>query len=158
MIGLPVPTAGPHARPSRRRSSSSCCCIPVIAAGFGFYTRGFGALWRLSPNMDSLVALGTLAAFCYSAVTIVELSMGIHASAEVYFESVGVIITLIMLGKYLETRAKGRTGRAVRKLMELTPKRRPCCATAKRSRSPSRRCRPGTACLCAAANASRSTA
>jgi Cu+-exporting ATPase len=123
MIGLPVPAALDHMRaPLAASVVQLVLCIPVIAAGFGFYTRGFGALWRLSPNMDSLVALGTLAAFCYSAVTIVELSMGIHASAEVYFESVGVIITLIMLGKYLEARAKGRTGRAVRKLMELTPK------------------------------------
>ena len=123
MIGLPVPAVADRMRaPLVAAVVQLVLCIPVIVAGFGFYTRGFGALFRLSPNMDSLVALGTLAAFGYSAVTVVGLMTGAAMSAEVYFESVGVIITLVMLGKYLEARAKGRTGRAVRKLMELSPK------------------------------------
>lgn len=97
--------------------------IPVIIAGFRFFTSGFPKLFRLHPNMDSLVAVGTTAAFAYSIYSTVQIFMGdIHAVHHLYFESAAIIITLVMLGKFLETRSKSRTGEAVRQLSSLAPK------------------------------------
>ena len=95
----------------------------VMAAGFSFYTVGFKNLFRLKPNMDSLVALGTSAAFLYSlAESIKVLSGEMHAAHNLYFESVAVIIALVKLGKYLEMRSIGKAGEAVKKLLDMTPK------------------------------------
>ncbi|MDR2606009.1 MAG: heavy metal translocating P-type ATPase, partial [Oscillospiraceae bacterium] len=91
--------------------------LPVIAVGYRFYTAGFKALIHLSPNMDSLIAVGTGAAFIYSSVNL--LNGNYHS---LYFETAGVIITLILLGKSLEAVSKGRTGDAIKKLMGLAPK------------------------------------
>jgi len=97
--------------------------IPVIAVGYKFYTIGFKALWQRSPNMDSLIAIGTTAAVIYSVYNVFEIASGNFQAVEsLYFETAGVIITLILLGKSLEAVSKGRTSEAIKKLMGLTPK------------------------------------
>lgn len=97
--------------------------IPILIAGFGFYTRGYAALFRLAPNMDSLVAVSTTAALGYSLYSTVLIALGdMHAAHRLYFESAGVIIALILLGKFLESRSRGKTGEAIRALMSLAPK------------------------------------
>lgn len=97
--------------------------LPVMLAGINFYINGFRNLIKLNPNMDSLVAVSTSAAFIYSLVGTVQAFFGdYHAVHRLYFESVGVIIALILLGKFLEARSKGKTGEAIRALMSLTPK------------------------------------
>ena len=97
--------------------------IPIMGIGYKFYTVGFRSLFNLSPNMDSLIAISTSTAFLYSAWNVFRIFSGdIHAVHSLYFETSGVIITLIMLGKTLETVTKGRTGEAVKKLMDLSPK------------------------------------
>ena len=97
--------------------------IPSMIAGYKFYTVGFQALFRRSPNMDSLIAIGTSAAFLYGIYAIYEIAIGnFEYVNNLYFEAAGVIITLIMLGKYLETVTKGKTSEAIKKLMGLAPK------------------------------------
>ncbi|MDR2006164.1 MAG: heavy metal translocating P-type ATPase [Acidaminococcales bacterium] len=97
--------------------------IPVVAVGYKFYTVGFKALLQRSPNMDSLIAIGTSAAVIYSAFNVWQIASGEFALAEsLYFETAGVIITLILLGKSLEAVSKGRTSDAIKKLMGLAPK------------------------------------
>jgi Cu+-exporting ATPase len=97
--------------------------IPVIIAGYRFYTVGYKALWRRSPNMDSLIAIGTTAAVIYSLYSTWKISVGDFMYVEdLYFETAGVIITLILLGKSLEAVSKGRTSEAIKKLMGLAPK------------------------------------
>ncbi|MDR2601406.1 MAG: heavy metal translocating P-type ATPase [Spirochaetaceae bacterium] len=97
--------------------------IPVIIAGNKFYVSGFKNLLRRSPNMDSLIAVGTSAAFLYSLYNVIQIALGdFHAVEALYFETAGVIITLILLGKSLEAVSKGRTGEAIKRLMSLSPK------------------------------------
>ncbi|AOT69192.1 heavy metal translocating P-type ATPase [Geosporobacter ferrireducens] len=97
--------------------------IPVIIAGYKFYTVGFKAIIRRSPNMDSLIAMGTAAAVIYSIYSIYRISIyDFMYVDDLYFETAGVIITLILLGKYLEAVSKGRTSEAIKKLMGLAPK------------------------------------
>lgn len=97
--------------------------IPVIAAGYKFYTVGYKAIIRRSPNMDSLIAIGTSAAVIYSVYSTYRIYMGESMAVEgLYFESAGVIITLILLGKSLEAVSKGKTSEAIKKLMGLAPK------------------------------------
>lgn len=104
--------------------------IPVLIIGRDFYRIGGRSLIKLSPNMDSLVAVGTGAAFLYGVFVVYALAYGFsHMDMEtveryahdLYFESAGVILTLITVGKFLEARAKGKTSEAVKKLMELAP-------------------------------------
>lgn len=98
-------------------------CLPVIVAGYQFYTVGFSSLFRGRPNMDSLIAIGTTASFLYSLYSIYLIFQGDHMSAHnLYFESTATIITLVLLGKFLEMRSKGKTGDAIQKLMGLAPK------------------------------------
>ncbi|AUS97392.1 copper-translocating P-type ATPase [Clostridium thermosuccinogenes] len=97
--------------------------IPVIIAGYKFYTVGYKALIQRSPNMDSLIAIGTTAAVIYSLYSTWQISIGkFHAVEGLYFETAGVIITLILLGKSLEAVSKGKTSEAIKKLMGLAPK------------------------------------
>ncbi|GHU93667.1 copper-translocating P-type ATPase [Clostridia bacterium] len=91
--------------------------LPVIGVGYRFYFVGFRALIMRAPNMDSLIAVGTTSAFVFSLVSLIQGNF--HS---LYFETAGVIITLILLGKSLEARAKGRTSDAIKKLMRLAPK------------------------------------
>jgi len=97
--------------------------IPIIIAGNRFYTIGFKNLLRRSPNMDSLIAVGTTAAVVYSVYNLLQIAGGnFHAVESLYFETAGVIIALILLGKSLEAVSKGRTSEAIKKLMGLAPK------------------------------------
>lgn len=97
--------------------------IPVIGVGYKFYTIGFTALLQRSPNMDSLIAIGTTAAVLYSIYNTIQIANGQFKAVEsLYFETAGVIITLILLGKSLEAVSKGRTSEAIKKLMGLAPK------------------------------------
>jgi Cu+-exporting ATPase len=97
--------------------------IPVIIAGNRFYTIGFKNLLRRNPNMDSLIAVGTTAAVVYSVYNLSQIAAGNHHAVEsLYFETAGVIIALILLGKSLEAVSKGRTSEAIKKLMGLAPK------------------------------------
>ncbi|MCL2510249.1 MAG: heavy metal translocating P-type ATPase, partial [Methanomassiliicoccaceae archaeon] len=100
-----------------------CLVIPVIAAGYRFYTVGSKALLQLSPNMDSLIAIGSAAAVLYSIYNTWQIAIGFtDAVGSLYFETAGVIITLVLLGKTLEAVSKGKTSEAIIKLMELAPK------------------------------------
>lgn len=97
--------------------------IPVIIAGYRFYTVGFKAILQRSPNMDSLIAMGTSAAVVYSLYSTYRIyHTDFKYVNDLYFETAGVIITLILLGKALEAVSKGRTSEAIKKLMGLTPK------------------------------------
>lgn len=97
--------------------------IPVIGVGYKFYTIGFKALVQKSPNMDSLIAVGTTAAVIYSIYNTYQIALDHFMAVDsLYFESAGVIITLILLGKSLEAVSKGRTSEAIKKLMGLAPK------------------------------------
>ncbi|MDR2314646.1 MAG: cation transporter, partial [Spirochaetaceae bacterium] len=88
--------------------------IPIIIAGGQFYIVGFKNLFRRSPNMDSLIAVGTTAAIAYSVYNIFEIANGnFNAVDALYFETAGVIIALILLGKSLEALSKGRTSEAI---------------------------------------------
>ncbi len=97
--------------------------IPVIIAGYRFYTVGFRNLFKGSPNMDSLIGLGTGAAYLYGIYAVYRISQGaIEFVNNLYFETAGVIIALILLGKFLEALTGGKTSEAIRKLMDLSPK------------------------------------
>ena len=97
--------------------------VPVVCVGYRFYTVGFKSLFQRSPNMDSLIAVGTTAAMTFSIYNIFQIAKGNFASVDsLYFESAGVIITLILLGKSLEAVSKGKTSEAIKKLMSLAPK------------------------------------
>lgn len=97
--------------------------VPVICVGYRFYTVGFKSLFQKSPNMDSLIAVGTTAAVAFSLYNTFQIAKGnFQAVHSLYFESAGVIITLILLGKMLEAVSKGKTGEAIKKLMGLAPK------------------------------------
>jgi Cu+-exporting ATPase len=97
--------------------------LPIVCVGYKFYTVGFKALWNRSPNMDSLIAIGTSAAVIYSVINVFQIANGNFKAVEsLYFETAGVIIALILLGKSLEAVSKGRTGEAIKKLMGLAPK------------------------------------
>jgi Cu+-exporting ATPase len=97
--------------------------IPVMIAGNRFFRVGFKSLVKRSPNMDSLIAMGTSAAFLYGIFAIIQIFGGnIDYAYNLYFESAAVIITLITLGKYLESITKGKTSEAIKKLIGLAPK------------------------------------
>ncbi len=98
-------------------------CLPVLGAGYQFYTVGYSQLLRRTPNMDSLVAIGTTAAFVSSVYGMVRVLGGdAHAVHSLYFESASMIIALVLLGKTMEDRSKGRTGESIKRLMALSPK------------------------------------
>jgi len=97
--------------------------LPIVIAGYRFYTVGYKAILNRSPNMDSLIAMGTTAAIVYSLYSVYRVANGDSGAVEgLYFETAGVIITLILLGKSLEAVSKGRTSEAIKKLMGLAPK------------------------------------
>ncbi len=104
--------------------------IPIIIVNFKFFRGGFKALFKGSPNMDTLVALGATASVLFSLYAYVRFAMGhltgdmsaMHYMHDIYFEGAGTILTLITLGKFLESRAKRKTSEAISKLMDLKPK------------------------------------
>jgi Cu+-exporting ATPase len=95
--------------------------VLLLGPGRRFYTTGYPALLRRAPDMNSLVALGTSAAYGFSVVALFAPALLPVASRAVYFEAAAVIVTLILLGRWLEARAKGRTGAAIAKLVRLAP-------------------------------------
>ena len=105
--------------------------LPAVILNRAYYIKGLKALWHRSPNMDSLIAVGSGASLIYGIVALLRMTWAQGNghwdvvelySKNLYFESAAMILTLITLGKFLETRAKGRTGDAVRQLMDLAPK------------------------------------
>jgi P-type Cu+ transporter len=97
--------------------------LPVLWAGRKFFLIGFKTLFKGSPNMDTLVAIGTGAAFLYGLYAIVAIYFGDFSFVEnLYFEVAALIITLLLVGKYMEARMKGKTSEAIKKLMNLAPK------------------------------------
>ncbi|MGL5041685.1 MAG: heavy metal translocating P-type ATPase [Culicoidibacterales bacterium] len=128
-VSLPMPQfLLPMEHMSRYAIVELLLTIPIIAAGYRFYTVGFKALFSGSPNMDSLIAIGTTAALVFSVystyeiITLADSHLAMAAMDGLYYESAGVIITLILLGKYLEAISKGKTSEAIKKLMGLAPK------------------------------------
>ncbi|MDR1863011.1 MAG: heavy metal translocating P-type ATPase [Treponema sp.] len=121
---LPFPKAlAPMNFPFLYALAELALVIPIIAAGYRFYTVGFKNLLHRSPNMDSLIAIGTTAAVVYSVFNLWQIYKGNFRAVEsLYFETAGVIIALILLGKTLEAVSKGRTSEAIKKLMGLAPK------------------------------------
>ncbi|MBN2259102.1 MAG: cadmium-translocating P-type ATPase [Clostridiales bacterium] len=124
MIGLPLPSSIiPLNYPINFALIQIALTIPVIFVGRNFYKMGFRTLLKGSPNMDSLIAVGTSAAIIYSFISVYQISMGnTHLVHQLYFETGATIITLIKLGKTMETMAKGKTSDAINKLMNLRPK------------------------------------
>lgn len=125
MAGLPLPeTFAPHLHPLNFALLQLVLVLPIMWSGRHFYLIGFPALLRGVPNMDSLIAVGTGAAFIYSLWNVIEIGFGIEPMVKVmdlYFESAGVLIALVSLGKYLESRAKARTSDAIHQLLQLVP-------------------------------------
>ena len=123
-LSLPLPDIiNHHSNPLNFAFAQIFLTIPVIIAGSRFYYIGFRAIWLRSPNMDSLIAMGTSAAALYSFYATYKIAQGHPEYAgHLYFETAGVIITLILLGKTLESVSKGKTSEAIKKLMRLTPK------------------------------------
>ena len=105
--------------------------LPILYINDKYYKVGFKTLWNRAPNMDSLIAVGSAAAVVYGVFAIYQMGYGLgHGDMDrvakyhmdLYFESAGMILTLVTLGKFLETRSKGRTGEAITRLMDLAPK------------------------------------
>ena len=105
--------------------------LPPVYLNRIYYFRGLKALYHKAPNMDSLIAVGSIASLIYGVVALFRMAWGMghgdwglveHYRSNLYFESAAMILTLITLGKFLETRAKGKTGDAIRALMDLSPK------------------------------------
>jgi P-type Cu+ transporter len=124
MFGMPLPEAiDPMMNPIGFALIQLVLTIPVMVMGKPFFTVGFKTLIKRHPNMDSLVALGTSAAFVYSLIASIFIVMGNESySKDLYYESAAVILTLITLGKYFEALSKGKTSEAIKKLMGLAPK------------------------------------
>ena len=105
--------------------------LPIMYLNDKYYKVGFKTLWNRAPNMDSLIAVGSAAAVVYGVFAIYQMGWGMGRGdmdlvakyhMDLYFESAGMILTLITLGKFLETRSKGKTGEAISRLMDLAPK------------------------------------
>lgn len=124
MVGMPLPDAiEPHHSPMGFAVVQLVLTVPVIVIGWKFFWDGFRNLVRLSPNMDSLIALGSTAALVYGFYAMYKIGQGeTEYAMHLYFESCATILTLITLGKYLEARSKGKTDESVKKLMNLAPK------------------------------------
>ena len=124
VLGLPIPYfMGSHDFPLMFALVQLVLTIPVIVSGSRFFRVGFKTLLKFAPNMDTLVAIGTGSAFLYGIFATVKIYLGSFEYAQsLYFESAAVVITLVMLGKYLEAVSKGKTSEAIKKLMGLKPK------------------------------------
>ncbi len=105
--------------------------LPILYVNRKYYQTGFKTLFHLSPNMDSLIAIGSGAALVYGVFAIYRIGYGLghgdqalvsRYASDLYFESAGMILALITVGKYMETRSKGKTSEAIQKLMDLSPK------------------------------------
>ena len=132
MIGLPLPyfLSGVENAVSFA-FTQFLLCVPVILVNRKYYIKGYQTLFHLSPNMDSLIAIGSSASLVYGIFAIYRMSYGLGQGDmalvhryyhDLYFESAAMILALITVGKYLETRSKGKTSEAITRLMDLAPK------------------------------------
>lgn len=124
MVGMPLPKIiDPMMNPLNFAIIQLVLTIPVMIIGYKFYYIGYKNLFKLSPNMDSLIAIGTSAAFIYSLYGTYKIYIGDGSYAmSLYYEAAVTILALITLGKYLEAISKGKTSQAIKKLMGLAPK------------------------------------
>ena len=131
MIGLPVPFWY-HGNQNGQIAAllQLLLTLPILMLNASYYRNGIRTLWNLSPNMDTLIAIGSGAAFVYSIFAMFCIAYGMGYGdwdlvekyrENLYFESAAMIVTLVTLGKYLESRAKGKTTNALEKLMDLRP-------------------------------------
>ena len=123
MVGLTLPTWISHRGGGQLFVSLQLALtLPILWLGRSFFLTGFKHLVKGHPNMDSLVALGTSAAVAYSLYSSIQVWLGNHhAAMSLYYESAGVILTLVTLGKYFEARSKGQTSAAIQALIKLAP-------------------------------------
>lgn len=132
MVGAPLPGfLSGHANAVSFALTQFLLCLPIVYVNRQYFFKGFNTLFHLAPNMDSLIAIGSLASLVYGIFAIYRMSYGLGAGdmelvktyhMELYFESAAMILALITLGKYLETKSKGKTSEAITKLMDLAPK------------------------------------
>lgn len=121
-ITLPLPAfMDMHQAPLTFALVQMVLTIVVLINGRKFYIVGFKSLLKGNPNMDSLVAIGTGSAFLYSFVMTLSIPSNSASVHNLYYESAAVVVTLVMVGKYMEGRSKNKTSEAIRKLMELAP-------------------------------------
>ncbi len=123
MMGAPLPAfIDMHRSPMGHVIAQLVLTVPILICGRSFFTSGFPSLFRLHPNMDSLVAVGTSAAFLFSIYVSIRVFIGdeeyVHSLC---FESSAIVVAFVMLGKALEARSKKRTGDAIARLTELSP-------------------------------------
>lgn len=135
-IGLPVPGFVKHFFHGPQNGvafsfGQFLLLLPIVYVNRKYFQVGFKTLWKRSPNMDSLIAIGSTAAVVYGIYAVFRIGylvghghmeMADHMLMQIYFESAGTILALITLGKYLEARSKGKTSEAIAKLMDLAPK------------------------------------
>ena len=126
MIGMPLLSIiNPKINPLNFALVQFVLTLIVMITGYKFYKIGIKNLFKLAPNMDSLISVSTLAAFIYGIFAIYKIIIGDNPhdyAMHLYFESIATILTLITLGKYLEAVSKGKTSEAIKKLMGLAPK------------------------------------
>ena len=121
MMGLPVP-GFMHRQPLLAAVVQLALCLPILILNRAYFTVGFSRLFKGAPNMDSLVALGAAAGLVYSLIEMGLLAAGqVTGMPDLYFESAGMILTLVTVGKYLEERSKGKTTGAITALLALAP-------------------------------------
>ena len=121
MMGLPVPDFM-HRQPLLAAVVQLALCLPILILNRAYFTVGFSRLFKGSPNMDSLVALGAAAGLVYSLIEMGLLAAGqVAGMPDLYFESAGMILALVTVGKYLEERSKGKTTGAITALLALAP-------------------------------------
>ena len=121
MMGLPVP-GFMHCQPLLAAVVQLALCLPILILNRAYFTVGFSRLFKGAPNMDSLVALGAAAGLVYSLIEMGLLAAGqVTGMPDLYFESAGMILTLVTVGKYLEERSKGKTTGAITALLALAP-------------------------------------
>jgi Cu+-exporting ATPase len=123
-LALPLPMfLNPMMNPVNYTIAQIILAIPVVIAGYRFYVVGFRAIWQKSPNMDSLIAMGTSAAIVYSIGISYQIFTGDYSNVQnMYYETAAVIVALLLLGKALESVTKGKTSEAIKKLIGLAPK------------------------------------
>ncbi len=132
MLGLPLPSfLSGHANAVSFALTQFLLCLPIVYVNRAYYEKGFSSLFHRAPNMDSLVAVGSVASLLYGVIALYRMSYGLGIGNvelvaryhhDLYFESAAMILTLITLGKYLETRSKSKTTQALQALMDLAPK------------------------------------
>ena len=131
MLGLPIPAIFTgHENALYFALIQLVFCIPIMIINHKYYTVGFKNLFKGAPHMDSLIAIGSASAFLYGLYAIIRIAVGLNSGdmetverfhMDLYFESAATILTLITVGKYLETRSKSKTSEAIDRLLNLAP-------------------------------------